>query len=92
MEEGEEEVYWVLGAWCEEVSEQVLILEEEEVSGQVLVLEEAWRTVGYLEEAQLTQLSSTENNLLIHALLGWPSNLLLSYSNSPFSNHHKNSK
>ena len=89
---GEEEVYWVLGAWCEEeVSEWVLVLEDE-VSGQVLVLKEAWCMVVYLKEKQLTQLSSTENNLLIDALSRWPSNLLLLYSHSPFSNHYKNLK
>ena len=49
------------GPFCEEVSGQVFVLEQ--------VLEEAWHTVGYFEEVQLTQLFSTENNLSIHALL-----------------------
>ena len=75
-----EEVYWVL-----EVSERVLVLKQ--------VLEEAstkqgaegpWRAVGYFEGVQLTQLFSTKNNLLIHALSRELLVLSLSYSHSPF--------
>ena len=77
MEVVEEEAYWALVAWCEEVSEWVLVLEQ--------VLEEAWRSVeGYLKAKQLTQLFSTKNNLSIRALSLGPSNLPLSYSRSPF--------
>ena len=63
MPEEVEKVCWVLGAsmeqevqgpWCKEASEWVL--------------EEAWCAVGYFEEVQLTQLFSTENNLLICTL------------------------
>ena len=65
-----------MGALCEEVSGQVLVLEQ--------VLGEDWRAVGYFEEVQLTQLFSTENNLSIHALSRELLVPLLSYSRSPF--------